>query len=69
MVKKIIQLKFEFNLTTRTISRSSDVVKELDYSVIILPNWKDIDEEINARGSRKNIKFMYAKGVYNNETN
>lgn len=104
MIKEIIRLKFEFNLSTRAIARSvgcskSSVAnilricrihelnydsiakyndyemqqlffpKELDSSEIILPNWKEIDEEINARGSKKNIKFMYAKCVSNNETN
>ncbi len=37
-------------------------------SDIILPDWKEVDGEINARGSRKNIRFMYSKCFANGET-
>lgn len=37
-------------------------------SDMILPDWKKVDDEINARGSRKNIKFLYRKCFFNGET-
>jgi hypothetical protein len=37
-------------------------------SDMILPDWEKVDDEINARGSRKNIKFLYSKCFFNGET-